>query len=249
MDEALVQDAQDHVDDQDAHDQQEPQALHGRLEGLGRALEVGGDGGRQHLPGQVLHRGHRIPQGRPGFQVEGDGHRGQLPRMVDGEGPQGLGKIRQRIQRHQLAAIGPHVQPLQGRGVHLIPGLQLHDDLILIIRGVDGGDLPGAVGIVEGVLDLLGRDPQGGRLVPVDQHVHLGVLDLEVAVHVHQPRQGPHLFLEQGGILIEFVDVRALQGELVEALGQHAADADGGQVLRIDPDARDRGQLGPATAG
>ena len=54
-----------------------------------------------------------------------------------------------------------------------------------------------------------------------------------------------HLVLEQGGIVVKFVGVRALQGELVQALGQHAADADGGQILRIDLDARDGGELGP----
>ena len=92
VDEAFVEDAQDQIDDQDGHDQQEPQALHGRLEGLGCPLKVGGNAGRQHLPGHVIHRGHRVAQGHARLEVEGDGHRRQLARVVDGQGSQVPGR-------------------------------------------------------------------------------------------------------------------------------------------------------------
>ena len=87
MDEALVEDAQDDVDDQDGHDQQEPQALRGGLEGLGGALKAGGDGGRQHLPGELFHLGHGIAQGTPGFRLKEMVTAGSCPRWLTVRGP------------------------------------------------------------------------------------------------------------------------------------------------------------------
>ncbi len=78
--------------------------------------------------------------------------------MVHGEGPQALGQGGQGIQGHQLAAGGAHVEQLQGRRVHLVFRLQFHDHLVFVVGGVDRGDLPGAIGVIEGVFDLLGAD-------------------------------------------------------------------------------------------
>ena len=41
---------------------------------------------------------------------------------------------------------------------------------------------------------------------------------------------------------VEFVEIGAEESELIEALGEGAADADGGRVLREDLEARDAGR-------
>ena len=60
MDEALIEDAENEINHQNAHDQEEPQPLEGGLEGLGSALEAGGDGARQDFPGRFRHRLHPL---------------------------------------------------------------------------------------------------------------------------------------------------------------------------------------------
>ena len=120
VDEALVEDAQDHVDDQDGHDQQEPQALHGGLEGLGRALElvvmVAGNICRATFSTAAT----ASPRAAPGFRLKEMVTAGQLAHVVDGQGAQVPGQGGQGVQGHQLAAGGTDIKPLQGRGVDLI---------------------------------------------------------------------------------------------------------------------------------
>ena len=80
-------------------------------------------------------------------------------------------------------------------------------------------DLAGTVGRIEGILDLLGGDPQAGGPVAVDIQVDLRVLDLQVAGDVLQHRQTAHLQLEGGRLPVEFFRIRALQHKLVQGLG------------------------------
>jgi hypothetical protein len=75
---------------------------------------------------------------------------------------------------------------------------------------------------------LLGRDPQGGGLVPIDVHDDLGARDLEVRVDVLEARQPGHLLLDDGRPVVELLQVGILQGVLVEGLGELPADPDGG---------------------
>src|SRR4030065_12119 len=76
--------------------------------------------------------------------------------------------------------------------VGLLSGFHLRDDLVGIVRGEDGGDLPRTVGAEEGVLDLLRGDAHRLRLVPFDLYVELRVPDLQVARHVLESRDLPH---------------------------------------------------------
>ena len=84
---------------------------------------------------------------------------------------------------------------------------------------VDGADLPRAVRVVERVLDLVDVDAERRGPVAVDADLDLRVLDLQVAGDVGEPRDVVQPLLERGGALVQGVDVGALQGELVQALG------------------------------
>ena len=86
-------------------------------------------------------------------------------------------------------------------------------------------------------------DSQAAGLVAVDLHHHLGIGDLQVAVDILQGRQTLQLGLDHRRPLLQLVAVGALDGELVEALGDLAADADHRRILQEDLDARHRGQF------
>ena len=90
------------------------------------------------------------------------------------------------------------MRPLRGAQVEaaraparssLVTRAHLEDDVVLVRRRVDGGDLPRAVGVVERGLDLVGGDAEGGGLVAVDLHEDLRVGDLQVAGHIGEAGQ------------------------------------------------------------
>ncbi len=158
MDEAFVEDAQHDVDDQHGHEQQQPQAVQGFLEGLGLALEAGADRGWQRFPGQGFDALRGLAQGRPGREAEGDGHGGQLARVVHGQRPDVQPAVHEGVQRREPALVRTDVEERQGLGVALEARVQLHDDLVGVVGRVDGGNLAAAVGRGQGVLDLEGAD-------------------------------------------------------------------------------------------
>ena len=124
------------------------------------------------------------------------------------------------------------IQQGQGLRIHLVPGFHFHDHLVRVVGRVDGRDLPGAVGGVEGVFNLLGGDAQRRGPVPVDLHVDFRALVLDVAGHILQVRQDLQAGLQKGGVIEQFLGVGALQGELIEAFGQGPADPDRGGFCR-----------------
>ena len=169
--------------------------------------------------------------------------------MIHGEGPEALPEPCHALERNEFAPVGPNVEERQGSGIQLITGLDLHDHLVLVVGCIDRGDLPRAVGRVQGVLDRLHRDPVGGGLVPVDLDVDLRILDLQIRGHIHQRRYLAHLGLENRRHPVELIRVRALQRELILALGHPSADVDGRRVLEERPNPRHLSDLCPELVG
>ena len=111
MNEALVEDAEDHERRKDSGQDQHALPAQGLLEHLRRAGEAGGDGGRQ-IRG-LLDRGdlvHRIAKRIVRREVEGDRHRGLLPLMIDLQRADGRYKFRNRIERDGLVVRGLQVE-------------------------------------------------------------------------------------------------------------------------------------------
>src|SRR5262249_29797716 len=81
--------------------------------------------------------------------------------------------------------------------------------------------------------------------IAVNLYGDLGIFYLQVAGDVLQLRQRAQALLKLGGVLVQLIGVRALQRELVLALGERAANADGRQVLQVDIDAGNLHQLRP----
>jgi hypothetical protein len=62
--------------------------------------------------------------------------------------------------------------------IALVPGIELHDDPVLVRRRVDRRDLARPIAAVERVLDLIGAHPQHRRLVAIDVDRDLRARDL-----------------------------------------------------------------------
>ena len=154
-----------------------------------------------------------------------------------------MGDLRQAAQRNRDALPAGDVEQAHGGEVALVLGQQLHHHPVLVVGRVDGADLPGPVGVVERVLDLVHVDAQRRGPVPGDRHLDLGVLDLKVAGDVGESRNVMQTLLQCGGALVQCLDVGALQGELVVALEDPASDVDHRRVLNEDSHAGNSGEL------
>src|SRR5207245_9871294 len=77
-----------------------------------------------------------------------------------------------------------------------------------------------------------------------DMNLALRILELQVAGHVAEHREGAQLCFERGGAVVQGLDVLTLQRELVKGLGRSPADADGRWDLEVGPDAGNGGELG-----
>src|SRR6266404_2274729 len=105
MDVALVQHAEDDVDDDERGRDQIRLAGQRRLEGLGVALEASTERGRHVEPGlRLFDRLYGLTQGDVRRQVEAQGYRGELPLMIDGqERGWRVCPFRERAQAHLLS--------------------------------------------------------------------------------------------------------------------------------------------------
>ena len=246
MDEALIEDAEHDVDNQNRDDQEQALSAQGGLERLRRPLEAAAQGDGQ--PQRALERGdpaHRVAQRDPRLQVERDREGGQDAQMVHGEGPGAARDPRDRAQRNQPPSGGANVEHRHRDRVLLVAGLQLQDHPVLVSRGVDRRDLSGAVGVVERVLDLVRREPERRGPVPVDVDDDLRAGGLEVRVDVLEPGQLADPLEEDGGPLGQLLEVRALHGVLVGRLGDGAPDGHGRRDLQVDVHAEHSRQVTP----
>ena len=156
------------------------------MEGLGGALERGGDaGGDIGLDGGV-NFGDGVTEGRAVGEVKGDGDGGELAEMLDGEGAEGglgLGDCGEGDERAEDRA---EVEGIEVLRLGLEGGEDFEEDAVLVGGGVDGGDLLGAVSVGESGFDLVGGDAEGGGAIALDFHKYLGVRDLEIGSDIDE---------------------------------------------------------------
>ena len=209
-----------------------PSPRNDSLECLRAALEAGDDGERQRRIRQLLHLGYCLADGDAAGQIERDRHRRKLARVVDGERPETRGEAGNGAQWDELAGRRADVQFGQHGGVALKAILHLENDKVFVVGCVDGGGLALAVGAVERVFHGLRGDAERRGLVAVHHHVGLGIADLQVCGDVGEAGQLRHFGGKRLRVSVEFVGLRADQGELILALGQLPADANRGRVLQ-----------------
>ena len=159
MDEALVQNAQHHVDHQDRHREQDAHALQRRLKRRGHALEAGADVVRQGLARHLLHAVHGLAQRDARLQVERNRDRRQLAQVRHRQRADSGAELRPpRSAGSSLPLDGAHVEQVRALGIAL--KLRQHSRITqYVVDGrVDGRDLARAVGVVE-------RDSRSGSAV------------------------------------------------------------------------------------
>ena len=244
MQEALVEHAQHDVDHQHGGEDQQRHVAQRSLEGLGRAHEAAPQGGRQMdlLLGLVDGR-HGIAQGHAHGQVEGQGHRGQLALMVHREGRVPAFQGGEGAEGDQVPGVGAHVGVAEAiRRLHE-GGVHLHDHVVLVQTGVDGGHEALAEGVVQGVVDGLGRDAQAGGRGPVDDQGSLQPLVLEVRVDIRQLAEGLELVEHLGRPVEQLPGFVALQGVLVLGAGGPTPQTQVLDRLHVEGAARQVGGL------
>ena len=191
----------------------------------------------------ALHGGHRLTQRGARREVEREGDGGLLAGVVHAQRAHRRRRRRERGERHQRPLGRADVEHVERRQVLLVLRQQLQHHPVLVVRREDRRDLVGAVGVVQRLFDLLHGEAERGHPVAVDVHVDLRVLDLEIARDVAQDRHLAQPRLERRRVVVQRLNVRALQRELVQGLARASADADHRGDLEVGADSRDVRQL------
>ena len=147
MNEALVQNAEHDVDDENRDDQQDRQVLERLLELLHGSLEAGGDR-RGHARVSRMARPRAAaasPSEKPGCRLKRDRRRGKLAEVVDAQRSHGPAMLDHRVERHQRSVPTTGLQLRKRFGVALIFRLDFENHRVLIGRRVDRRDLAAAV--------------------------------------------------------------------------------------------------------
>src|SRR5262245_51628936 len=248
MDEALVEYAEDDVDDDERRGDQRRFARERGLEGLRVALE-GSDHRRRHadLARGLGHRLDGFAQRHAGLQVEAQRDGRELALVRDRQRPNLAGiDLDQRGERHGGAGERRfHVQAIERGEVALLVGRDLEDDPISLELGEILRDLALAEGVVEGVVDQLRRDAEARGLVAVDGDLELRGIRQEIARHVGELRQRAHLLEQLLRPFVELGDVGVLQRVLKTGAGNAGADGDVLRRLQKERRALNFGELRP----
>ncbi len=121
---------------------------------------------------------------------------------------------------------GADIDVLQRLGRLPVARFHLHDDVVLILRAVDGGDLALAERVIQRVVDLAGADAQPARGGAVNHQVGFQAFLLLVGIDVGQYR----VVLQRGKQFrrpcVQHRRAVGLQGVLVGGVALPAADAD-----------------------
>ena len=245
VDEALVEHAEDQIDDEHGDQQQDAEALQRGLEGLGRALQAGVERGRQaHFLFERLDAVDRVAKRYAGQKIERNSRRWELSLVIDGHGLGALRVPRHRVERNQLAVGCSHVDTREHRGVGLVLGRDFKNHLVLACRAVDRRDLARAVGTLQCVLDLRETESVAGNLVAINLDFDDGPLVVEIAGDVDKTRQLANFAEQHLCPVIKLLEIGALQRVLVERGCLLAANADRRRVLHVDADSGNGSKLG-----
>lgn len=94
----------------------------------------------------------------------------------------------------------------------------------LIDGRVERRDLSLTEGIVEGIVDLLCRDPESGCGLPVDYHGRMRRIGLEIRYDIPQLWQALERARENGGPVVELRRILILEGVLILSAGEMRPD-------------------------
>ena len=138
VDEALIENAEHDVDGDDRAENEKRLVGGGVLERLGGAVECRRDGLRHAELGlQAIDLLDAVAERHAVRQIVGDGHRRQLPELVDGEQAGVAFDAGEGADRNQLSGGCRHLDLGQPLGRPVDPRIELHDHLVAVARRID----------------------------------------------------------------------------------------------------------------
>ena len=163
VEEIFIEDPEDDVDQEKCEEEEEVEVGEGFLKDVSGSLhfsdDVGGEGGAGG-PVDALDGGSEGDI----IDVKEDVHGRQAVDAVDFERAGQLFHGSYRVEGNQSSRGGAEVELGEPGGVLVILGFDLEDGVVLVGGGVDGGEVGGAVGEGEGVLDIAGGEVEDGGL-------------------------------------------------------------------------------------
>ena len=159
MNEAFVENAENDVDS-DERGKDEDGLIRQRYLECGRsALKSSLDAGRHIEVGFGGVDGvNSVAEGGIGREIERESDDGKLALMIQGEGSGISFDSREGRQRNLRAVRGVDINIFERIGILLKLRVHFHDDVILIELRINGGDLTLAEGVVQGVVDVGGKN-------------------------------------------------------------------------------------------
>ena len=223
MDVALVERAQDDVDDADRDEEQQPQVVHRLLKDFGLSFVARRDGRGQQAVGHLLDVRGRSTQRHARLEPERHRHRRQLAGVVDRLRSDRLLEVDDRLQRHQRAARRLERDFFQRVDLPLMLRIELEQDAVLGGVAVDRRRPLRPERVVHRVLDRGRVQAYHRGLVAVDDDVDARASHLHVVGRIlnlgHLRGDGR---LEQRRPPIQLLGVEALHHD-AEVLVAHAA--------------------------
>ena len=139
-------------------------------------------------------------------------------------------RVAEGSQRHQLPGRGADVEQPERRRVHPVLRLSSMMTWYWLVGRIDGGNLAGAIGVVERILDLLGVTPSEAALSRSISTFTCGFLSCRSLV-TSWSMGNVRSFASKAAAFGRVFRVRALQNELVLALGERRLKPDRRRVL------------------
>ena len=215
-----------------------------RLEGLRRAGEAGADGGWQHFARRRLHPLDRGAERRARLEVEREGDRGKLARVVHRSGPVPGVTLARRPSGTDTPWRPVMWSRFRRREVALVLGQQLHHHPVLVVGRVDGADLARRrrrcrARSRSGCTSMPSADARSRSIATRT----CGFLIWRSLVTSVRPGNLVHPLLQRGGGLVQRLDVGALSVNWYWLFDDRAADVDHRRVLDEHAHARHRRQF------
>src|SRR4029079_906188 len=220
----LIESAEHDVDSDQPCDQQKRLCAGGLFEGPDVAGKIGVDdvGQMEIDDGFFDSRGGILDRGI-GCQVVRDGYRGELTLVIDCERNIAALDARYGRQRNLRGAVARNVDAGEIARVALVLAAHFQNDAVLVAGAVNCRDLPLRKGVVERVVDILDTHTQPRRGLSVDADIDLQPSLVTVSRDVDDARYLLYAVENARYALLQFLDVRAPQRELVLRIGLPAA--------------------------
>src|SRR2546423_1225413 len=174
MDIALVENAENHIHDEDGSKDEKGERAEKLLKDEAFALQFTFDRWRQNLGRRLFNEVSYISKCGVGLGVEPEGDGRKLVQMVDRLEPKPGDRLGEGANGNErVLTLGPHVKLAQVFGTRAIRVLYFEDDLVLIVRLLNEVNVVLRIGRAQQALDF--RDRNAVRAGPLAIDINIEV--------------------------------------------------------------------------